>query len=81
MPLAPKFSRDVTRAVFFLEPVIWVVAHPIVGAAWAMSWAGFSWRDFLKLERNVVDRTAATRDGLLMLKIASYGQRARIRCI
>jgi len=77
MPLDSKFSREVTRVAFLVS----AVTLPIVGSWCAMLRVSFSWRDYLKLERNTVDRIATTRDGLLMLKIKSYGQRVRARCV
>jgi len=79
MPSGSEFSKEVTRAVF-LAPMVSAVTLPVFSAACEMSRVGFSRRDCLKLERNIMDRIAATRDGLLMLEIASYGQRALTRC-
>jgi len=71
-----KSSGEVTRAVFLVS----ALTLPTVGAWRATLRVGFSWRDRLKLERNIVDRIATTRDGLLMLKIALHGKPARAKC-
>jgi len=76
MPLDSKFSGEVTRVVFLVS----AVTLPVVGAWCAVLRVSFSWRDYLKLERNTADRIATTRDGLLMLKIAVHGWQARSRC-
>jgi len=61
MPLDSKFSGEVTRVVFLVS----AVTLPVVGAWCAVLRVSFSWRDYLKLERNTADRIATTRDGLL----------------